>query len=104
MSVQTIPSRLKDRPVVRERLSRRVRNTPPSGIRRFFDILATMPEVISLGIGEPDFVTPAHIIDAGVTSLRDGHTGYTSNSGMAELRQVISDHLARRYGVQYDPQ
>lgn len=90
--------------VVRERLARRVRETPPSGIRRFFDILATMPEVISLGIGEPDFVTPEHIIDAGVASLHEGHTGYTSNSGMFELRQLISDHLAERYGVHYDPE
>ena len=103
MSVQTIPSRLKHRPVVRDRLSRRVRETPPSGIRRFFDILATMPEVISLGIGEPDFVTPEHITEAGVTSLHEGHTGYTSNSGMIELRQLISDLLADRYGVRYDP-
>ncbi|MFQ5856936.1 MAG: pyridoxal phosphate-dependent aminotransferase, partial [Anaerolineae bacterium] len=62
------------------------------------------PEVISLGIGEPDFVTPEHIIDAGVASLREGHTGYTSNSGMIELRELISDHLAERYGVHYDPE
>lgn len=104
MSTQTAQTQLKDRPLVRERLSRRVRRTPPSGIRRFFDILATMPEVISLGIGEPDFVTPQHITEAGIASLRDGHTGYTSNSGMIELRQLISDYLAKRYGVWYDPE
>ncbi len=104
MSVQTFPSRLKDRPVVRDRLSRRVRATPPSGIRRFFDILATMPDVISLGIGEPDFVTPKHITAAGVASLDEGHTGYTSNSGMIELRQLVSDLLADRYNVRYDPE
>lgn len=108
MSVQTaqthLRTRLQTRPLARERLSRRVRETPPSGIRRFFDILATMPEVISLGIGEPDFVTPHHIIDAGITSLREGYTSYTSNSGMLELRQLVSDHLARLYGVHYDPE
>ncbi len=104
MSIQTIPTQLQNRPATRERLAERVRATPPSGIRRFFDILATMPEVISLGIGEPDFVTPEHITEAGINSLREGHTGYTSNSGMIELRQLISDHLARRYGVRYDPE
>lgn len=88
----------------RERLARRVLETPPSGIRRFFDILATMPEVISLGIGEPDFVTPQHIIQAGIQSLQAGHTGYTSNSGMMELRELISAHLERLYGVHYDPE
>lgn len=104
MSMQIAQSQLDDRRSVRQRLSRRVRETPPSGIRRFFDILATMPDVISLGIGEPDFVTPDHIVDAGVASLRDGHTGYTSNSGMIELRQLISDHLAELYNVRYDPE
>jgi aminotransferase len=89
--------------LVRDRTSHRLRRTPPSGIRRFFDILATMPEVISLGIGEPNFVTPNHIIDAGVASLRAGHTGYTSNCGMIELRTLLSDYLAGLYGVRYDP-
>jgi aminotransferase len=88
----------------RERLASRVHATPPSGIRRFFDILATMPEVISLGIGEPDFVTPAHIVQAGIASLQAGHTGYTSNSGMIELRELISRYLADLYGVHYDPE
>ncbi len=104
MSVQTVQSRLRQRPTVRERLSRRVRETPPSGIRRFFDILATMPDVISLGIGEPDYSTPAHIIAAGVASLDAGYTSYTSNSGMLELRELVSDYLADLYGVRYDPE
>ena len=84
-----------------DRLSSRVNAVPPSGIRRFFDIAATMPDVISLGIGEPDFVTPAPILDAGRRSLDQGITGYTSNSGLLELRQAISDHLNTRYGVRY---
>ena len=82
----------------------RLKTIPPSGIRRFFDIIATMPDVISLGIGEPDFITPHEIVEAGIRSLRDGHTGYTSNSGLFELREALSDYLARRYGVQYDPE
>jgi aminotransferase len=77
---------------------------PPSGIRRFFDIVATMPEVISLGIGEPDFVTPPSILDAGVKSLEQGQTGYTSNSGIQALREALSNHLMARYGVRYDPE
>ncbi len=84
-------------------LARRVLDVPPSGIRRFFEIAATMDEVISLGIGEPDFVTPQPIIDAAVASLRAGKTGYTSNAGLAELRQRIASGLARMYGVGYDP-
>ena len=84
-------------------LARRVREVPPSGIRRFFDIAATMQDVISLGIGEPDFDTPGDIIEAGVASLRAGRTHYTSNYGTRELRQHLSDHLAARYGVRYDP-
>jgi aminotransferase len=84
-------------------LSRRVANLKPSGIRRFFDIAATMQDVISLGIGEPDFDTPGHIIEAGIESLRKGRTHYTSNAGVFELRKALSAHLEMRYGVQYDP-
>ncbi len=76
---------------------------PPSGIRRFFDILATMSDVISLGVGEPDFDTPPIIVEAGVESLREGRTHYTSNYGTLELRRALADHLERRYGVRYDP-
>jgi len=85
------------------RLSTRVKSVPPSGIRRFFDIAATMTDVISLGIGEPDFVSPKPIIDAGIASLHAGHTGYTSNAGILELREAISEDLDRLYGVRYDP-
>jgi aminotransferase len=85
------------------RLSLRAQTIPPSGIRRFFEIAATMDDVISLGIGEPDFVTPRAAIDAAVESLRAGRTGYTANAGLGALRDVISADLAHRYGVQYDP-
>lgn len=85
-------------------ISRRVAQTPPSGIRRFFDIAATMDDVISLGIGEPDFVTPQPILEAGIDSLRRGETQYTSNSGTIELRQALSSHLQEMYGVRYRPQ
>jgi aminotransferase len=88
----------------REFLSTKVKNVPPSGIRRFFDIIATMKDVISLGVGEPDFVTPAHIIQAGVQSLQEGRTAYTSNSGLLELRQLLATHLEQLYGVRYDPE
>lgn len=89
---------------MRNFISRRVASVPPSGIRRFFDIAATMPDVISLGIGEPDFVTPAPILNAGIASLQRGETSYTSNSGTIELRRALSEHLAKRYGVEYDPE
>ena len=75
----------------------------PSGIRKFFDIAATMDDVISLGIGEPDFTTPRPIIDAGIRALERGETHYTSNSGIMELRQGIAEHLEKLYGVKYDP-
>jgi aminotransferase len=93
-----------ERPALLERaLSERVRSVPPSGIRRFFDILATMTDVISLGVGEPDFDTPRQIIEAGVESLREGRTHYTSNYGTIELRRALAAHLEGRYGVAYDP-
>lgn len=84
-------------------LSNRVATLKPSGIRKFFDIAATMKDVISLGIGEPDFTTPRPIIDAGIRSLNEGHTHYTSNAGIVELRQALSTHLEKLYGVHYDP-
>jgi len=84
-------------------LSRRVAGLKPSGIRKFFDIVATMKDVISLGIGEPDFVTPYPILQAGIQSLEAGHTHYTSNAGIMELRQAICAHLEDLYGVSYDP-
>src|SRR4051794_10987559 len=86
------------------RLSNRVQAVPPSGIRRFFDIAATMEDVISLGIGEPDFVTPAPILQAGIASLQNGHTAYTSNAGMIELRSAVAEKLSNLYGgPAYDP-
>lgn len=88
---------------MRNFISDRVQQIPPSGIRKFFDISATMKNVISLGIGEPDFVTPAPILEAGRLSLQHGETGYTSNSGTLELRQAIGRNLATAYGVHYDP-
>jgi len=87
-----------------ERIAQRVEKVPASGIRRFFDIAAEMPDVISLGIGEPDFVTPAAIRAAGIRSLDEGRTAYTSNSGLLELRLALAEHLERLYGVVYDPQ
>ena len=86
------------------RISDRVNRVPPSGIRRFFDIAATMPDVISLGVGEPDFVTPDVIRDAAIRSINEGRTAYTSNSGLLELRQAVSAYLERLYGVRYDPE
>ena len=90
-------------PLAQRALSERVRAVPPSGIRRFFDILATMDDVISLGVGEPDFDTPREIVEAGVESLREGRTHYTSNYGTLELRTALAEHLEQRYGVAYDP-
>jgi aminotransferase len=90
-------------PLAQRALAQRVHDVPPSGIRKFFDIAATMTDVISLGIGEPDFDTPRSIIEAGVESLREGRTHYTSNSGTIELRRALADHLERLYGVAYDP-
>jgi aminotransferase len=84
-------------------LAERVRQVPPSGIRKFFDIAATMENVISLGVGEPDFDTPRSIVEAGVESLREGRTHYTSNAGTIELRRALAAHLERLYGVSYDP-
>ena len=91
-------------PLAERALSQRVRAVPPSGIRRFFDIVATMDDVISLGVGEPDFDTPREIVEAGVESLREGRTHYTSNFGTIELRRALSDHLDQLYGVRYAPE
>jgi aminotransferase len=90
-------------PLAERALSERVQLVPPSGIRRFFDIVATMDDVISLGIGEPDFDTPRAIVEAGVESLREGRTHYTSNYGTLELRRALAAHLERLYGVSYAP-
>ena len=84
-------------------MSENVRTLQPSGIRKFFDILDTMKDAISLGIGEPDFVTPWHIREAGVYSLEQGFTKYTSNAGLIRLRGAVSDYLKRRFDIDYDP-
>ena len=84
-------------------LSDKVKGIAPSGIRRFFDLLEDMPNAISLGVGEPDFVTPWHIRDAGVYSLEKGFTKYTSNAGLLELRREISKYLFRRFNLYYEP-
>lgn len=80
-----------------------VRDIPPSGIRKFFDIAAEMDDAISLGVGEPDFVTPWHIRDEGIYSLEKGMTYYTSNSGLKELRFELSKYMKRRFSLDYDP-
>src|SRR3970282_1868949 len=88
---------------MRDFVARRIAAVPPSGIRRFFDIAATMDDVISLGIGEPDFVTPKEILQAGVRSLEKGETHYTYHSGILALPQAIPENLERLYGVSYEP-
>lgn len=87
----------------RERINPVVRDLPPSGIRRFFDLVTEMKGVVSLGVGEPDFVTPWHIREACLYSLEKGYTMYTSNYGMLELREQIAKDLAQTYQVNYDP-
>ncbi len=84
-------------------LNQRIQAVPPSAIRKFFDILEEMPDAISLGIGEPDFVTPWHIRNAGIRSLEKGRTKYTPNKGLSELRRQISLYLNRRFQLNYDP-
>ena len=84
-------------------INRRVADVPPSGIRKFFDIVTQMPGAISLGVGEPDFVTPWSIRDAAIQSIEDGQTQYTSNWGLASLREKIAAYLRMRYRVSYDP-
>jgi aminotransferase len=85
-------------------LSNTVNIVPPSGIRKYFDMAIGMDDVISLGVGEPDFVTPWHIREACIYSLEKGFTSYTSNSGLIELREAISDSFHNDYGVDYNPQ
>ena len=83
-------------------ISQRVQDIKPSGIRKFFDILENMTDAISLGVGEPDFPTPWHIRDAGIYSLEQGFTKYTSNAGMTDVRREISNYLSRRLDVHYE--
>jgi aminotransferase len=84
-------------------ISRRMQAVPPSGIRRFFDLLSTIEDVISLGVGEPDYVTPEPFRRAAIASIERGDTHYTSNYGLLELRERLAAHIERLYGVRYDP-
>ncbi|ODA42383.1 aminotransferase class I/II-fold pyridoxal phosphate-dependent enzyme [Desulfosporosinus sp. BG] len=84
-------------------LASHVENLPPSGIRKFFDLVATMKDVISLGVGEPDFVTPWIVRESGIFSLEQGQTMYTSNAGLFELREELAHHLATTLGLSYNP-
>src|ERR1043166_9284199 len=79
-----------------------VRDIPRSGIREFFDIVQAMPDVISLGVGEPDFVTPWHIREASIYALERGKTGYTTNLGLLKLRRAISRYVRELFHVEYD--
>ncbi len=87
----------------RNLISQRVSQITPSGIRRFFDLLASMEDVISLGVGEPDYATPWHICQAAIHAIEKGYTMYTSNAGMPELRQELSRYLRDEYNLEYDP-
>ena len=87
---------------IENKLNETVKNIKPSGIRKYFDLVSEMPDAISLGVGEPDFVTPWHIRNAGIYSLEKGHTYYTSNSGLEALRFEICNYLNRRYNLIYD--
>ena len=87
---------------MRDPLSKKIVEIQPSGIRKFFDIVSTMPGAISLGVGEPDFDTPWHIREEGLYSLERGRTHYTSNTGLTELKQEICNYLERRYQLKYD--
>ncbi|QFJ53590.1 pyridoxal phosphate-dependent aminotransferase [Pseudobutyrivibrio xylanivorans] len=88
---------------MRNPLNKTITEIKPSGIRKFFDIVAEMPDAISLGVGEPDFDTPWKVRDEAIYSLERGRTFYTSNSGLKELRVEIADFLKRHYGLNYDP-
>ena len=88
---------------MRNPLSDKIQNIEPSGIRKFFDIASEMDDVISLGVGEPDFDTPWHIRDEGIYTLEKGKTFYTSNAGLKELREEICRYLKRRFNLEYDP-
>jgi len=84
-------------------ISKRIKKIPPSGIREFFDLVLGMPEVISLGVGEPDFITPWRIREKAITALEEGLTSYTSNQGLFVLRKGITDFLNKKYSLNYNP-
>ena len=87
---------------MRNPLSKMITEMEPSGIRRFFDVASTMDNVISLGVGEPDFDTPWHIREEGIYSLEKGRTFYTSNAGLLPLRKEVCTYLKRRFALSYD--
>ena len=89
--------------IIEDMIRDEVKNTPPSGIRKFFDLINEMEDVTSLGVGEPDFVTPWNVREAGIYSLEKGQTHYSSNAGFIELREEISKYLSRRFDLNYDP-
>lgn len=89
--------------IIEDMILDNVKNMPPSGIRKYFDIINEMDDVISLGVGEPDFVTPWNVREAGIYSLEQGHTHYSSNAGFIELRNEISKYLYRRFNLSYNP-
>ena len=89
--------------IKKDYISQKVHDISPSGIRKYFDLLSTMEGAISLGVGEPDFVTPWPIREAGIFAIEKGFTMYTSNWGMIELRQSISQYLKRFYNISYNP-
>ena len=86
-----------------DKIAAHVRDIPRSGIRDFFDIVQGMKDVISLGVGEPDFVTPWHIREAAIYALERGKTSYTSNLGLLKLREALSVHLEEKFRVAYNP-
>lgn len=102
MSITTVSTET-SRPNLAAKINSRVAAMPPSGIRKFFDLVIGMDDVISLGVGEPDFTTPWRIREQAVYEVESGHTTYTSNLGLLELRQKLSTWLHKKYGVTYDP-
>src|SRR4026209_2612568 len=91
-------------PSLRSRINATVRDMPRSGIRDFFDIVSTMKDVISLGIGEPDFDTPWHVRESTVFALERGATHYTSNYGYLELRKALAKYVSKQFGGDYNPE
>jgi len=89
--------------IMKDMVLDKIKNIPPSGIRKYFDLINEMKDVISLGVGEPDFVTPWNITEAGIYSLENGHTHYSSNAGFIELREEISNYLYKKFSLDYDP-
>ena len=86
---------------MRDFVTKKVRNIAPSGIRKFFDLAAGQAEIISLGVGEPDFITPWVVREAGISAIKKGYTQYTSNKGLLPLRQQISSYLKESFGAEF---